>query len=186
MSKFFLSTATILFLLFLSACSSDEQNANDANAMVSTNEYVLDGLNKEQYVLIKSENGFYIKGAKEKILMLDIFATWCPPCQAEAPHLSSLQEKFKNDLLIIGVSVEDGIENVKLLSFAQEYKAEYPMVNSAQNRRLISTVADQLKLGRNFGIPLMALYKDGKLINYYQGATEEEFIQSDIEKALGK
>jgi thioredoxin-like negative regulator of GroEL len=52
--------------------------------------------------------------------------------------------------------------------------------------RIIDAVAEKLNVGRDFGIPLMAMYKDGKLVNYYQGATEEEFIESDIKKALGK
>lgn len=106
--------------------------------------------------------------------------------KGEAVHLSSLQDKFKDDLLILGVTVEEGIENEKLEAFKKQYRANFPIVNSAENRRFITAIADDLGVGRNFGIPLMALYKDGKLINYYQGATEEEFLESDIKKALGK
>jgi len=180
-----LVTLTILTLSFV-ACSSDEKAANDANAMVSTNEFVLKGTNNTQYVLIKGSEGFYVKGAKDQVLLLDIFATWCPPCQAEATHLSAIGEKFGKDLLILGVTVEESIEDAKLQEFATKYDARYAMVNSSENRRLISSVAESLNIGRNFGIPLMVLYKDGKLMKFYQGATEEEFIQSDIQKALEK
>jgi hypothetical protein len=33
---------------------------------------------------------------------------------------------------------------------------------------------------------MMVMYKDAKIVNYYLGATEEEFIESDIKQALGK
>jgi len=186
MSKILLASALLSITLIFQACSSNEEETQTTNAMVSTNEYVLTGLDKAQYITTQTETGFKVKDNESKIIIFDIFATWCPPCQAEATHLTSLQEKYKDDLLILGVSVEDGISNSKLETFKSEHNAQYPLVNSSENRRLIGAVAKKLNIGRNFGIPLMALYKDGKLINFYQGATEEEFIESDIKRALGK
>ena len=154
--------------------------------MLSTNEFVLTSLTKKQYVVKKTADGFSIDGAKGKVVILDIFGTWCPPCQAEASHLTSLQKKYKDSLLIIGISVENGVADAKLQDFRKTYNAQYTLVNSSENGRIIDAVATKLKLGRDFGIPLMVMYKDGKLINFYQGATEEEFIESDIKKALGK
>ncbi len=184
MTKTLLTSTLLSLTLLLNACSSDEKET--PNAMVATNEYVLTELNKTQYTAHKTPTGFTIDGAEEKVILLDIFATWCPPCQAEATHLTSLQEKFKDELLIIGVSVEEGVEDAKLQAFRDEFNAQYPLVNSSENRRFITAIAQKLNVGRNFGIPLMALYKDGNLINFYQGAVEEEFIESDIKKALGK
>lgn len=186
MSKILLASTLLSLTLIFQACSSNEEKTEKVNAMVSTNEYVLTGLNKTQYTATKTDTGFNIKGSEGKVIILDIFATWCPPCQAEATHLTSLQEKYKDDLLILGISVEEDIANSKLETFRSTYNAQYPLVNSSENRRFIGAVAKELNIGRNFGIPLMALYKDGKLINFYQGATEEEFIESDIKRALGK
>jgi len=186
MSKTALLSALISISLLLNACSKKEEtHADDANSILSTNEFVLTGLDKKQYVVQKESTGFSIDGAKNKVIIFDIFGTWCPPCQAEASHLASLQKKYKDALLVIGVSVENGIPDSKLVDFRQKYDANYALVNSSENGRLIDAVATKLNLGRNFGIPLMALYKDGKFINMYQGATEEEFIESDIKKALG-
>ncbi|MDH4944233.1 TlpA disulfide reductase family protein [Sulfurimonas sp. C5] len=169
--------------LFFTACS---KNDNDANALLSTNEFVLKEISGKEYVVTKLDNGFALKDQKEKIVILDIFATWCPPCQAEASHLTKLQEKYKDNLTVIGISVEDDINSTKLQKFRTEYNAQYPLAGSSENRRIINAVATTLNIGRNFGIPLMAMYKNGKLVNYYQGATEEEFIESDIQRALGK
>lgn len=181
LKKSFISLS-IIASLFFSACSN---NDNDANALLSTNEFVLKEISGQEYVIQKGTEGFLLKTKQNQVIILDIFATWCPPCQAEASHLTKLQEKYKENLTIIGISVEDDINSTKLQAFRNEYDAHYPLANSSENRRIINAVATNLNIGRNFGIPLMAMYKNGKLVNYYQGAIEEEFIESDIKKALG-
>jgi len=191
MTKISLLSAFIAFSLLFNGCSKEKTNdettsIDEANSILSSNEIILTALDKTQYTVLKKPNGFIVKGAENKVILLDIFATWCPPCRAEASHLSSLQKKFKDSLLVIGVSVEDAIENSKLQTFRETYNADYVLVNSYENGKIIDAVTTQLNLGRNFGIPLMALYKDGKLINFYQGAVEEEFLAADIKKALGK
>jgi thiol-disulfide isomerase/thioredoxin len=187
---FYKQLLTLLFsaTLLMQGCSKKEKNddAKKANAMISTNEYVLNDLNNTQLIIAKEANGFVLKSDKNKLILLDLFATWCPPCQAEASHLSSLQEKYKDDLMVIGVTIENNIQNTKLQEFRSQYRANYTLVNSSDNRRLIDAVATALQVGERFPIPLMAMYKNGNLINYYIGATQEEFIENDIKKALGK
>lgn len=43
---------------------------------------------------------------KDKVILVDLWATWCGPCKALIPELESFQEKFKDDLVVIGVSDE--------------------------------------------------------------------------------
>ena len=178
-------TLLITFSTLFTACSS-QKDQEDANTILSSNEFVLQSLANKEYAIKKENGGFVLENNQDKILIIDIFATWCPPCQAEAQHLAHLQEKYKDNLVVFGVSVEDGITQQQLEAFRQTYGATYPLVYTSENRRLVDAVAKSLKVGRNFGIPLMAMYKNGHLINYYQGATEEEFIESDIKTALGK
>lgn len=184
MFKKYVFLLSILSGLLFTGCSDSEKS--DVNDMISANQYVLTALDKKEYVVKKESQGFVLEGAQGKIVIFDIFATWCPPCRAAAPHLSSLMEKYKDDLVILGITIEDGIEDAKLQEFAKTYGAKYTLVNSAQNRRLTTALVKELELGDRFPIPTMAMYKDGKLINYYVGATEEEFIDSDIRNALGK
>ena len=165
---------------------NDNKKAEEANSMISENEYVLTNLKNEKLVVKKEDTGYVLENAKGKVVIFDLFATWCPPCQGEASHLSSLQEKYKDNLVVIGVTIEDNITNDKLLKFRSEHTANYALVNSDQNRRFINALVSTLELGQRFPIPMMAMYKDGELINYYVGAVQEEFIESDIKKALGK
>src|SRR5262245_25803040 len=41
-----------------------------------------------------------------KVLLIDIWATWCPPCRETIPELNELQKQFKDDLVVIGISDE--------------------------------------------------------------------------------
>jgi cytochrome c biogenesis protein CcmG, thiol:disulfide interchange protein DsbE len=43
---------------------------------------------------------------KGKVVLIDFWATWCPPCRATIPELNDYQAKFKDDLVVIGVSDE--------------------------------------------------------------------------------
>ncbi|MBA1432341.1 MAG: TlpA family protein disulfide reductase [Epsilonproteobacteria bacterium] len=185
MLKITLLSSLLAISLLFQGCSSEEKSQEEANALLAKNEIVLTSTDNKQLVLKKTDEGYTLDNSKAKILILDIFATWCPPCQAEAPHLASLQKKYKENIKIIGLTIEENIPNSKLETFKSKYSADYTVVNSSENSRLIDEVAKKLQLGNNFGIPLLVLYKDGKVLKYYQGAAEEEFIESDIKRALG-
>lgn len=179
--KSLLATLISLSVLF-QACSDSE----DPNELLTTHQYTLSDLSSAQHVVTKGLEGFSLQGAEGKVVIFDIFATWCPPCQDGATHLTSLQEKYKEELIVIGVTIEDTITNEKLAEFQEQYNARYTLTNSKENRRLVDAIATHLDLGERFPIPVLAMYKDGKLINYYLGAVQEEFIESDIKQALGK
>ena len=63
-----------------------------------------------------------------RVVLLNFWATWCPPCRAEIPDLNRLQDELgPAGLNVIGVSLdEEGFEAVR--PFAEEYKVTYPLV----------------------------------------------------------
>jgi len=64
-----------------------------------------------------------------KVVIVNFWATWCAPCRAEIPDLIKLQDKYRDQLQIIGVSEdEDGPEVVK--KFVAQYHVNYPIVMS--------------------------------------------------------
>lgn len=60
-----------------------------------------------------------------KIILLDFWATWCPPCIQEMPHLKQTYAKFKNQgFIILGISVDRGLAPLK--SFVSEENITWP------------------------------------------------------------
>ncbi len=181
--KTLLSLSIVLPLLFV-GCSSD--SGEDENNMVASNTFHLVDTNGVDYNVTKSGLNFNVQGHEGQVIMFDIFATWCPPCRAEAPNLAHLQKKYHNEFLILGVTIEDEITNSELEAFKKKYGADYAIVNSKENERLYRAIASATRVGQRFPIPLMVMYKDGQYITHYVGQTPEEMIESDIKKALGK
>ena len=62
-----------------------------------------------------------------KVVLINFWATWCPPCRAEIPDLVALQDKYRDQLQIIGVSEDEGpIDGVR--RFAADHHVNYPVV----------------------------------------------------------
>jgi thiol-disulfide isomerase/thioredoxin len=62
-----------------------------------------------------------------KVVLVNFWATWCPPCRAEIPDLVELQQKYRDRLMVLGISEDEaGVDAVK--EFAAEHKINYPIV----------------------------------------------------------
>jgi thiol-disulfide isomerase/thioredoxin len=179
------------FLLFsFFGCNGNQDNTakeatHKAQHLHVNDTFSFTTLDGKTITLKKKNNGFILKEDPNKLLFIDLFASWCRPCQNEAPILSSLQKKYENQLVIISIPVEK-ISKENLETFANTYKATYTIANSTNNQSFTQSLSTQLNLDGNLPIPLMVLYKDGVEVNHYIGATEEEFLESDIKQALGK
>jgi len=70
---------------------------------------------------------------KGKVVVVDFWATWCPPCKAEIPGYIALQKKYGADgLVFVGISVdEDGPAVVR--KFVKDYGINYTVVMSSED-----------------------------------------------------
>lgn len=120
---------------------------------------------------------FELASAKDKIVLLDFWASWCGPCIAEMPHIQKLHEEFKDKgLLVIGVNNEE-------LEIASEFMKDkhYTFVSVVDEGR---AVAQQYQVS---GIPQVLLIgHDGKVkwhsIGFGNGKETE--LRAAVEKAL--
>ena len=65
-----------------------------------------------------------------QVLVLDFYATYCPPCREEIPHLNALQRRFKADgVNIVGLNVGGPEDRAKVPGFVRELSISYPLGN---------------------------------------------------------
>jgi thiol-disulfide isomerase/thioredoxin len=71
---------------------------------------------------------FDVKEHRGKVVLLNLWATWCGPCRAEIPELLALSSKHAvNGLEIVGVSLDDASAESAVRDFAKEQKISYPI-----------------------------------------------------------
>jgi thiol-disulfide isomerase/thioredoxin len=64
-----------------------------------------------------------------KVVLVNFWATWCGPCRAEIPDLVALQEKYRDQLQVIGIS-QDEVPVDLVRRFAADHRMNYPVVMS--------------------------------------------------------
>ncbi len=144
--------------------------------------FILRDLNETIKATLNDEGISFSVG--EPVVLLNFFATWCPPCKAEIPHLVSLQKKYAGKMSVVAVLVEENIPNRVVKRFKEEHEIDYFVSNSPANMKLASETADMLHQPRNFPIPMTVLFVKGKYFRHYIGMVPEEMLESDIKDAL--
>jgi len=127
-----------------------------------------------------------ISGVSKKLIILNLFATWCPPCKGEIPYLADLQTKYKDALFIAGILLNDDINQTALQTFKQTYGVNYFISNAKENDALAKLAVERLQLPEDFPIPITILFKDGHYYSHYEGAVPVEMLEHDIKNAINK
>ena len=80
---------------------------------------------------------------RQKVVLLNNWATWCPPCKSEMPTLQKYyQDHAQQGFMLIGIEAGDSRDNVA--SFVAEYKLSFPILLDPNNKSLISFHNDSL------------------------------------------
>lgn len=149
----------------------------------NTNTFMLlDTKSKSQKVTFSDDQVTFHRNSKA-IVLVNLFATWCPPCIGGLPYFNELQEKYQDDLFIAGILINDYIDVASLKSFIAKHEINYFISNSPHNNAFGGRLAMTLQLPQNFSIPLTVMYVDGKYFTHYEGAVPVEMIEYDIKQA---
>jgi thiol-disulfide isomerase/thioredoxin len=103
-----------------------------------------------------------LKDYRGKVVVLDFWATYCPPCIEEIPHLASLKSQNK-DLEVIGLHVGGEEDRPKVPQFVEKLKINYSL--AYPDRELSETL-----LGNDSRIPQTVVFdKNGKMLTKIVG-----------------
>lgn len=126
-------------------------------------------------------NTFKLSDFRGKIVILNFWAVWCPPCRVEIPHLVTLFDKYKDKgLVILGIALSSGNEK-KIREKVKELGINYPVINGDEH----PCVRENFWEVRS--IPYSYLFnQEGKFFKKYVGFSETTPIEleKDIKTLL--
>ena len=111
-----------------------------------------------------------------KVVLLDFWATWCPPCRMTIPMLIKLQDKYRDDgLVILGISIDDPqqITDKDLRYFIKMNKINYPVLR--YNQKVMKDYFE----GERVSIPTMFVVdRNGKIRDMIVGYAPDPLKKS--------
>lgn len=122
------------------------------------------------------ETSLNLKALRGKPVVLDFWATWCGPCQAEAPIVNAIAQRYKErGLVVVGVNTsdEEGLAQI----FARKKKLTFPIVYDRGNN-----IARDFHVGT---LPtLVVVSREGKIVAVRHGVTSDSDLDDLVRRVL--
>jgi thiol-disulfide isomerase/thioredoxin len=113
---------------------------------------------------------------KGKVILLDFWATWCPPCRKEIPGFIELYNKYKSrGLVVIGISMDDTDDTANVKHYAAQIKMNYPILLGFGREDDLKPAFGELPLPTSFVIA-----RDGRICARHDGLTATELVEREI------
>ncbi len=113
-----------------------------------------------------------------KVQVINIWASWCPPCKREVPELMRLREAFSaKELFVFGLSIDENEEAYK--KFVQEKNINYSVMRLTPEMENI--------LQASLSIPVTWVVTENKeLAKVYKGLVDYKTLHNDISNLLNR
>ena len=112
-----------------------------------------------------------------KVVILDFWATWCAPCRKGIPDLISIQNEYKDELVVIGISLDQPATQDKLVPFIESYGINYPVV--------LGNIEVSDAYGNIQAIPTSFIIdQEGNIINKHIGLIPKSILAEEINSLL--
>ena len=112
-----------------------------------------------------------------KVVLLNFWATWCGPCRAEIPDLIALQQKYKDQLQIIGLTVDDD-DAATIQQVVAEERINYPVAMASPEVRL--------QYGGIAALPTsFVVDAQGRVVQKHEGLRDPALYETEIRALLG-
>lgn len=133
--------------------------------------------------IIGTEKGFNIPQYKDKVVFVEFWGTHCPPCLRSIPHYIDLQKKYKDNLAILAVEVQNKpLEGLK--EFAKVKGMNYDVVSYKDGLTFVEYISQ--RAGWSGSIPfLVILDTKGQVQIVQPGLIPEEQLENVIKEMSG-
>jgi cytochrome c biogenesis protein CcmG, thiol:disulfide interchange protein DsbE len=119
--------AAVALLALLTFGVSQQTDTSSIDSQVSHGKYPVAPNSRLQLPMLGSSGRESLADFRGKVVVLNVFASWCEPCQAEAPLLSQEQHALANsNATLVGVTYED--DSLASEQFARRYHIDFPVL----------------------------------------------------------
>lgn len=186
-------------ILIVSGCDAkdDTNNSSSDNNIKETEETSLKNeTSRERNNEVKAPNfklatisgeEFYLSDYAGKVVMLNFWGTWCPPCRKEIPDLVNLQKKYNKDgLEIVGITLNSGSAK-DIQKFADKKQINYTILTDFSNDETHEVTN---LYGQTLGQPIssipttLLIDREGYIVKGYLGPRSEEVFYNDLKEYL--
>jgi thiol-disulfide isomerase/thioredoxin len=164
----------LLLVVFIAGCQTDKDQPASVPAAVPGSAAAAPGQQVFPDFKVKSfdNRDISLSQYRGKVLILDLFATWCPPCRQEIPHFIELQQAYPGKLAVVGLSFDQGVDKT-VLEFVKDMKINYDVYKGSEE------IAQFVGLR---GIPhTLVMDAQGHVVKSYIGYQDKEVFEKDIQ-----
>ena len=130
---------------------------------------------------------FYLSDLKGKVVLLNFWGTWCPPCRKEIPDLIKLQSKHNQDgLEIVGITLNSGSAS-DIQKFVDKNNINYTILTDLEDDETYSvTIEYGMAVGQQISaVPTtLIIDREGYIVKGYIGPRSEEVFYEDLKGYL--
>ncbi len=174
----------ILFVLYITVSLFGYDKIEAENNIIPEKEIttsVLKEGKKATDFTLKTLDGKNVKLSdyKGKVVIIDFWATWCPPCRKGIPDLVAIQKEYKDNLVIIGISLDQQNTIKDLAPFIKNYGINYPVVLGTQ--QVVTDYGDIRSIPTSFVID-----QSGNIVDTHIGLVQKSTYTNKIKQLIKK
>ena len=130
-------------------------------------------------------NTVSLAGLKGKVVLLNFWATWCPPCRVEIPSFIKFQDKYKDrGFAVLGVSL-DRKSASEVKKFVVDNHINYPIMMGDET--VTGNYQEYIDDSMRGSIPFTFIIdREGNIVKTYVGSRDEQVFEKDILEVLKK